>query len=142
MFLLVPAHPGFPGQIPQSRKTVVCVCLSPCPFAVFSCSEHPTDIHLEDLWECCKLPSCLGPRCIEPGCQMLGCILSEQNHSWLAIFFTGKNCCMLVRMQPFISPSGSTTVTSPNRGLCSTKICSDWMQYVALWCSMAPCGTA
>jgi len=24
MFLLVPAHPGFPGQIPQSRKTVVC----------------------------------------------------------------------------------------------------------------------
>jgi len=30
MFLLVPAHPGFPGQIPQSRKTVVCcVCVSP-----------------------------------------------------------------------------------------------------------------
>jgi len=28
MFLLVPAHPGFPGQIPQSLKTVVCVCLS------------------------------------------------------------------------------------------------------------------
>ena len=27
MFLLVPAHPGCPGQIPQSRKTVVCVCL-------------------------------------------------------------------------------------------------------------------
>ena len=27
MFFLVPAHPGFPGQIPQSRKTVVlCVC--------------------------------------------------------------------------------------------------------------------
>jgi len=26
MFLLVPADPGFPGQIPQSRKTVVCVC--------------------------------------------------------------------------------------------------------------------
>jgi len=26
--LLVPAHPGFPGQIPQSRKTVVCcVCI-------------------------------------------------------------------------------------------------------------------
>jgi len=25
MFLLVPAHPGFPGQIPQSRRTVVCV---------------------------------------------------------------------------------------------------------------------
>jgi len=26
MFLLVPAHPGCPGQIPQNRKTVVCVC--------------------------------------------------------------------------------------------------------------------
>ena len=25
MFLLAPAHPGFPGQIPQRRKTVV-VC--------------------------------------------------------------------------------------------------------------------
>ena len=25
MFLLVPAHPGFPGKIPQSRKTVVVV---------------------------------------------------------------------------------------------------------------------
>jgi len=25
MFLLVPAHPGCPGQIPQSRKMVVCV---------------------------------------------------------------------------------------------------------------------
>ena len=24
--LLVPAHPGFPGQIPQSRKTVVVLC--------------------------------------------------------------------------------------------------------------------
>jgi len=31
MFLLVPAHPGFPGQIPQSRKTVVCVvCVCVC----------------------------------------------------------------------------------------------------------------
>jgi len=30
MFLLVPTHPGCPGQIPQSRKTVVrvCVCVS------------------------------------------------------------------------------------------------------------------
>jgi len=33
MFLLVPAHPGFPGQIPQSRKTVVCVCVY---FFIFS----------------------------------------------------------------------------------------------------------
>ena len=31
MFLLVPAHPGFPGQIPQSRKTVVCVCVPAHP---------------------------------------------------------------------------------------------------------------
>jgi len=30
MFLLVPAHPGCPGQIPQSRKTVVCVCVCVC----------------------------------------------------------------------------------------------------------------
>ena len=30
MFLLVPAHPGCPGQIPQSRKTVVCVCVCIC----------------------------------------------------------------------------------------------------------------
>ena len=28
MFLLVPAHPGCPGQIPQSHKTVVCVCIT------------------------------------------------------------------------------------------------------------------
>jgi len=27
MFFLVPAHPGCPRQIPQSRKTVVCVCV-------------------------------------------------------------------------------------------------------------------
>ena len=27
MFLLVPAHPGCPRQFPQSRKTVVCVCM-------------------------------------------------------------------------------------------------------------------
>jgi len=27
MFLLVPAHLGCPGQIPQSRKMVVCVCV-------------------------------------------------------------------------------------------------------------------
>ena len=34
MFLLVPAHPGFPGQIPQSRKTVVCVCVPGAPHSV------------------------------------------------------------------------------------------------------------
>ena len=27
MFLLVQAHPGCPGQNPESRKTVVCVCV-------------------------------------------------------------------------------------------------------------------
>ena len=27
MFLLVPAHPGSPGQNPESCKTVVCVCV-------------------------------------------------------------------------------------------------------------------
>jgi len=27
MFLLVPAHPGCPGQNPESHKTVVSVCL-------------------------------------------------------------------------------------------------------------------
>jgi len=36
--LLVPAHPGFPGQIPQSRKTVVCVCV----ITVRSCCECTT----------------------------------------------------------------------------------------------------
>jgi len=30
MFLLVPAHLGCPRQIPQSRKTVVCVCVDVC----------------------------------------------------------------------------------------------------------------
>ena len=33
--LLVPAHPGFPGQIPQSRKTVVCVCVFTLYTSVF-----------------------------------------------------------------------------------------------------------
>ena len=37
MFLLVPAHPGFPGQIPQSRKTVVCV--SAISILIFSLLE-------------------------------------------------------------------------------------------------------
>jgi len=27
MFLLAPAHPGCPGQNPESRKTAVCVCV-------------------------------------------------------------------------------------------------------------------
>ena len=36
--LLVPAHPGFPGQIPQSRKTVVCV------LCVLAELKHPMGI--------------------------------------------------------------------------------------------------
>jgi len=32
MLLLVPAHPGCPGQNPESRKTVVCVCVCVCVF--------------------------------------------------------------------------------------------------------------
>jgi len=53
--LLVPAHPGFPGQIPQSRKTVVCtlptegmpstamnmmVCLYVCLSVCLAVSSH------------------------------------------------------------------------------------------------------
>jgi len=30
MFLLVPGHPGCPGQNPKSHKTVVCVCVCVC----------------------------------------------------------------------------------------------------------------
>ena len=44
MFLLVPAHPGFPGQIPQSRKTVVC-CVCVCVVALASTVKlHSTDV--------------------------------------------------------------------------------------------------
>ena len=28
MYLLVPAHPGCPGQSPESHKMVVCVCVT------------------------------------------------------------------------------------------------------------------
>jgi len=55
MFLLVPAHPGFPGQIPQSCKTVVCVCVV-CNQYAFSAltllvehqEEHPAHKKLSD----------------------------------------------------------------------------------------------
>jgi len=36
MFLPVPAHPGCPGQNPESRKTVVCVCVCLCLCAGYS----------------------------------------------------------------------------------------------------------
>ena len=39
--LLVPAHPGFPGQIPQSRKTVVVVVL----FTELNISNRHSDVH-------------------------------------------------------------------------------------------------
>jgi len=38
-FLLVPAHPGCPGQIPQSRKTVVCVCV--CYYYIYLLFSRP-----------------------------------------------------------------------------------------------------
>ena len=41
MFLLVPAHPGFPGQIPQSRKTVVL-----CVVCVQSVYYREIQIHI------------------------------------------------------------------------------------------------
>jgi len=54
MFLLVPAHPGFPGQIPQSRKTVVCVCVCrPCLMVChFHCQQYcQSDVfHITD-WQ-------------------------------------------------------------------------------------------
>ena len=43
MFLLVPAHPGFPGQIPQSRKMVVCVCVCVIPSEI-TCHFEETSL--------------------------------------------------------------------------------------------------
>jgi len=40
MFLLVPAHPGFPGQIPQRAVKRLCVCV--CCFTTQS-NEFGTD---------------------------------------------------------------------------------------------------
>jgi len=37
MFLLVPADPGCPGQNPESRKTVVCVCVRVCTLCLVAC---------------------------------------------------------------------------------------------------------
>ena len=39
--LLVPAHPGFPGQIPQSRKTVVVVVVE---FSTLFCKNEKVSI--------------------------------------------------------------------------------------------------
>jgi len=40
MYLSVPAHPGFPGQSPQSRKMVVCVCV--CVSTSLNCIHEAT----------------------------------------------------------------------------------------------------
>jgi len=55
--LLVPAHPGFPGQIPQSRKTVVVVVVVvslalPGPSTVTVCDAPITDIKSENYSQC------------------------------------------------------------------------------------------
>jgi len=60
MFLLVPAHPGFPGQIPQSRKTVVCcVCVSRIDyFSILQLTGYCTfwiNVHLQSLTTDCIL---------------------------------------------------------------------------------------
>jgi len=60
MFLLVPAHPGFPGQIPQSRKTVVlCVCVVH--------THTPTQPIYGHLGFCPRLPGWAGTRKVKPG---------------------------------------------------------------------------
>jgi len=49
--LLVPAHPGFPGQIPQSRKTVVlCVCV--CGFEIKTYFTSVSNLRLFMLLPC------------------------------------------------------------------------------------------
>ena len=40
MFLLVPAHPGCPGQIPQSRKTLCVLCVCVWVFVLHVVSEY------------------------------------------------------------------------------------------------------
>ena len=46
--LLVPAHPDFPGQIPQSRKTVVVLCcvFDYLPFWCFNGGMFGSWIHI------------------------------------------------------------------------------------------------
>ena len=40
MFLLVPAHPGCPGQNPKSHKMVVCVCVCVNYVITYSFTEN------------------------------------------------------------------------------------------------------
>jgi len=51
MYLLVPAHPGCPGQSPQSRKMVVC-----CVCKLFSCCCYLQEVNVvgtEDILVIC-----------------------------------------------------------------------------------------
>ena len=60
MFLLVPAHPGFPGQIPQSRKMVVCVCNGYVSshvilYIILGCIiSGPSDLFIFHLFKCSR----------------------------------------------------------------------------------------
>jgi len=56
MFLLVPAHPGFPGQIPQSRKMVVCVV---CVISLGYCQLKALVIVFEWIMKCMREMKCL-----------------------------------------------------------------------------------
>ena len=54
--LLVPAHPGFPGQIPQSRKTVVVVVVryamwSLNTYCILLCRGSFVNVHLYEMFE-------------------------------------------------------------------------------------------
>jgi len=68
MFLLVPAHPGFPGQIPQSRKTVVCVCVCKAMdkqqqfWRAMSTCPH---VHILEIWSWCKWNNKSTPYCLQ-----------------------------------------------------------------------------
>ena len=56
MFLLVPAHPGFPGQIPQSRKTVVCCVCSVLVLCIRSLSWLLVSFLPHDKYIYCFVP--------------------------------------------------------------------------------------
>jgi len=64
MFLLVPAHPGCPGQNPQCHKTDVCVCA--LMLLVWWQEGHPACKKLSDgmlVWLCVwvKVQICIWP---------------------------------------------------------------------------------
>ena len=53
MYLLVPAHPGCPGQSPESRKMVVlcCVCQYYNSFNLLICGPNSHTETLTPMWE-------------------------------------------------------------------------------------------